>query len=458
MPGDIVVNMIGQNNTSPAVGQVVASYGQLNGAINQHMNRLAGEHRARMALNQMLSQSVQEQSAAVQEQSRAIGVSSRQQAAIQQLVMAVDDASVSYGTGGLQGAIRGASNNLTAAAALMGPWGAAVAVGVSAVTQLGMAFMKTGEETAKSTSLLDDFERQIGAIDKAASRIRNRRDTIKPGGMSVVEAEQQKVELRKESNTIGEEIKFIRGEIPSLEQKLTDFVMKRTTTPDTDPIRGLSEADRTEYYRRQQQIEDLRAREQELYTERDQVIGDIKRIDKALPDLRQQEMDKFAADQAQADIVDQRRALADREAGRAMGAEIRNEMFKSSPRADIRRQGSEMQIKEEYQRRLDQINGMGGIDEATRQQMLSDAEAIAANQLAGVALESKVLSGRGPQALRSGDADTMRFLNQARLGASSKSAEERELLKLNTTAREQLTAYRESIKAQRDQPIEMIDF
>lgn len=89
-----------------------------------------------------------------------------------QLAFAVEDASVSFGTSGVSGAIRGAANNLTMIASVAGgAHGAMAAVGVVAATQLAPSLLK-------ATGLIQDqnveLERYKKNLTSVADIIRHR--------------------------------------------------------------------------------------------------------------------------------------------------------------------------------------------------------------------------------------------------------------------------------------------
>lgn len=97
------------------------------------------------------------------------GSAANAQFAIQQLVFAADDAIVSFGTGGFSGAVRGASNNVSAfAASLFGVKGLMVAVAISAAAQLVAALTKTRSEAKGAADAIDELtQSEIKALDAA---------------------------------------------------------------------------------------------------------------------------------------------------------------------------------------------------------------------------------------------------------------------------------------------------
>lgn len=87
-----------------------------------------------------------------------------------QTAFMVEDAASQFGTQGLAGALRGASNNMTMLAMSMGgPVVGAVTVATVAVTQLYMAFNQVGEAADKSANKVDHFSDQIGELAKRRS-------------------------------------------------------------------------------------------------------------------------------------------------------------------------------------------------------------------------------------------------------------------------------------------------
>lgn len=460
MPGgDIAINLVGQNSLSPAIGQSIQSLNALNMAIDRHISRAVGQTKAQLAFNQMLSETAREQSRGVQ-------ITGKQQMAINQLIFAVDDATTSYGTGGLAGAIRGAANNLTMAASVMGPWGAAVAVGVSAVTQLGLAFMKTGEETKTSTSALDEFQQKLDEIDRIANRIRNVQATPDVNSMTANEAASRIAEIDQQQAKIERERQFLQERQKEMEQGATAFAMTKTGAHNAkswdELLEQLPSDARSEYDRRLKEIDRLKQRQADLRLEGSDLSADRFALSRGLPHLRQLEQGRLRDQQTGEALQRDRERIAGdeaaRESGRVMAEGLQSELLKGSRNPELRRQGAELDIKSGYQRRVDEINGMGNLDPGLRQQMLQNAESIAAGQLTDLRMKDSGLSAKGPQALKSGELDTERFLNQARLGAAGKSAEEKQLIELNKSSRELLTAYRNSVKGQRDQPVTVVDF
>jgi len=104
------------------------------------------------------------------------GGAGKAQMALQQMIFAVDDATTSYGIGGLAGAVRGAANNVTMAASVIGgPWALAAAVAATATAQLYLTFNKTADSADKFTDALDrqtdsikrmiDFRRELAELE-----------------------------------------------------------------------------------------------------------------------------------------------------------------------------------------------------------------------------------------------------------------------------------------------------
>lgn len=82
---------------------------------------------------------------------RATAMSGQHRMVLQNSIFMVEDAASVYGTMGLAGAVRAASNNLTMMAAAFGPWGMAATVAVTTATQLYLALTKD-KEAAKDAS------------------------------------------------------------------------------------------------------------------------------------------------------------------------------------------------------------------------------------------------------------------------------------------------------------------
>lgn len=88
------------------------------------------------------------------------------QMALQQLIFAADDAASSFGTGGVAGAVRGASNNLTMVASLlMAPVGFGLVVATMAAIQLAFAFNKSKTATEEQTDALKELNEELGRLD-----------------------------------------------------------------------------------------------------------------------------------------------------------------------------------------------------------------------------------------------------------------------------------------------------
>lgn len=98
------------------------------------------------------------------------------QFAIQQLAYAVDDAAISFGTGGLAGAIRGAANNLSSVAMIVNPLaGAITGVGLA----VGSTFIKRFEDAAKAEAkFAESSEKASEAIKKQYGLIRQLKDAM----------------------------------------------------------------------------------------------------------------------------------------------------------------------------------------------------------------------------------------------------------------------------------------
>lgn len=118
-----------------------------------------------------------------------LGGGGRGQAAIQQGIFAIDDFVTSLGTGGLSGAVRGASNNITAMASLMGgPWGLGIAVAATAVTQLAINFTDLGKmmeaDTKKAEALKKAEEDLVAARSKSTQAAKAAADALSGAGLS----------------------------------------------------------------------------------------------------------------------------------------------------------------------------------------------------------------------------------------------------------------------------------
>lgn len=92
------------------------------------------------------------------------GRSMRANMAIQQLAFGLEDASSQYGTMGITGAIRGASNNISAAAMMLGPQAAVFGALASTVAMLGSQYFsasQNAEKLAKSQDLLAESANRL---------------------------------------------------------------------------------------------------------------------------------------------------------------------------------------------------------------------------------------------------------------------------------------------------------
>jgi len=90
------------------------------------------------------------------------------QSLISNSIFMVEDAASVYGTMGLAGSVRAASNNLTMMAMAFGPWTMAAAVAASTATQLYFALNKDADAAEKAKNEVDEYK---NALDEQAGRI-----------------------------------------------------------------------------------------------------------------------------------------------------------------------------------------------------------------------------------------------------------------------------------------------
>lgn len=109
---------------------------------------------------------------AMDDTGRALGLAhgrtQRLNMATMQLGFAIEDASVSYGTGGFAGAVRGATNNVAAMALMLGPQAALMTTLAAAGLNLGLSFSRMGEDAKKAALESEAFKRQIERIKELA--------------------------------------------------------------------------------------------------------------------------------------------------------------------------------------------------------------------------------------------------------------------------------------------------
>lgn len=98
------------------------------------------------------------------------GSMTRHNVAISNAIFLVEDAASVYGTQGLAGALRAASNNMTMIAMTMGgPYVAAATVAIVATMQLVMAFTKIGEKTKYAK---DESDKYLDSLRKITDEIK----------------------------------------------------------------------------------------------------------------------------------------------------------------------------------------------------------------------------------------------------------------------------------------------
>lgn len=103
---------------------------------------------------------------------------------LQNSIYMVEDAASVYGTMGLAGAVRAASNNLTMMASAFGPWGMAATVAVTTATQLYMAFNKDAEGAKNAKKEIDEYGEALRKQSDAAAEASQKNRSIREGGRS----------------------------------------------------------------------------------------------------------------------------------------------------------------------------------------------------------------------------------------------------------------------------------
>lgn len=145
------------------------------------------------------------------------------QSVISNAVFMVEDAASVWGTMGLAGAVRAASNNLTMMAAAFGPWAMVATVAVTTATQLYLAFNKTNKEEEKA---VEAHKSAADAIRERTAAMREQLDfqrelqkaTDHAESIDVGKEQGRKVnELRRSAAMIQEEITAKQREMAQLQ-------------------------------------------------------------------------------------------------------------------------------------------------------------------------------------------------------------------------------------------------
>lgn len=417
--GDIVLNMIGRNNTSPAAAGVQGSLTALNSTIDAHIGKLVGETRAQGAFNRMIDDTIVEMRALESAQRGSVrgtraaaagtneltGAVTKTQFALQQGVYAVDDFFAGFSTGGFQGGIRGATNNLTLMAGTLGT----VRTQLLAVAGLAAVqiFPKIAERVGFANGNVTDFRDRLSGIGSQVGNLRSQFEindqarTIPQRVGEIKSLEQGESRILELQNQITRqrnvEIKALEVHRNTL-QDILDMQQRGLDASNLADEYGFLVNGATDVASIQSEIEKISGRIR-VETERMNVL-EMERVEtlKAMPGLMRQEGDARRAERARVARAEQ--------------------------------QARETEINTEAQRRFDALMSA-----------------------------PHGLSARGPQTLQSGTSETLRFLNQARLGAASKSSETKELEKLNQNSAEMLAALRESVRLEKEaEEVEYIDF
>lgn len=163
----------------------------------------------------------------------------KSQMAMQNLIYAVDDASVSFTTGGFSGAIRGASNNLTTIAAQLGGLKTQIAaVGVLAVVQIGMKlydnFDKAKKPVEDLTERMDRLQERLEGVRHSFTGIH---DQIKIDRQMDPRAARERIDtLKDQARQLGRGGAGLDSEIGKLRDERDAFIFERGGT---DQRKGL---------------------------------------------------------------------------------------------------------------------------------------------------------------------------------------------------------------------------
>lgn len=354
----------------------------------------------------------------------------RTQAAIQQLVFAIDDASISFSNGGLSGAIRGASNNLTMMAALLGgPWALAAAVAVSAAVQLYLAFNKTSDSAEKAgdaaSKMSDQLSRQNSIIKERVS-LQQELDKLTEGGTaseaksSVEDAKKQleMINAQRESLTAKREERqnFLHG------TKDRSWMQYFGSYAETRGYSGKARSSELMDYRKKfaEELVPINEKLKELDDERAAAAKRYYALQEAQLKLKEKEREEsqrivkenlqsaMEAFRAQAQERDkQRKQSADAAAQRAM--DLKTELAAASDSTG--KTGQQQRISAEYKSRLDQINSSQFSLEEKRKLREQAAQA-GTNALKG--LENSQ-PNHGPSAIAKGSQQVFEIQRQAML-------------------------------------------
>ena len=140
---------------------------------------------------------------------------SKSQMVIQQLAYAADDAAVSFGNGGLSGALRGASNNLSAVAMAFNPvYGAIAGVGLA----IGGVFLRRWEELEKAT---DGSKESLDRWRESASQTRKVIADLAASTEELSGNEQKAAEMRLQRRRM-ETLEKPKTELTAAQQKVGD--------------------------------------------------------------------------------------------------------------------------------------------------------------------------------------------------------------------------------------------
>lgn len=260
---------------------------------------------------------------ATQKANRALATHSKQikrtstqgRMAFQNLVYGVEDVASTIGTGGLAGATRAASNNITMIAmALGGPWGMAAGVAITTTVQLALAFGAFGEAAKKSAKEAEEaLERFKTALDKSLTQARSYHDfntKITEGTLderaAATKAAEKEVETQRAAVThLEKHMKLRLGAQRLEEQKIAELEKER------DAILNTGAANEYRIKLKQKEIDAVKGSLEEKRKESDEIGKALDEEGEALYDLikmREWARKNTSGDARLKEIQDERKA------------------------------------------------------------------------------------------------------------------------------------------------------
>lgn len=240
--------------------------------------------------------------------------------AITQLAYGVEDAVSQFGTMGLAGALRGASNNLSGVAAAMGgPWAVAATVLGTTVAALGIQYFTSGKNAKSAKQQIDDYtesvKKQIDQI-KANVEFQQKLDKIRTGE----DAAKQRSDLQDDIAAREAAIKDLRRQQNNL-QGLIDNAIANNNKLDQEMPFGqfFFGADINKEREKLKEIGKLIQDEQEQVGKARAKLNDFRN---AAPEIQAREEQDKASKKMKEDIEDQRR-LSEELAKESMTAQDR---------------------------------------------------------------------------------------------------------------------------------------